>query len=470
MTIDRTDEAEFRGNVRLDGKTGQEGDLVQGDEVLRVTHRQVEPPPFDGNRHDAVFRGQAGGDGGQHFRRDVFEAQGRRVARAGLLGEVCAESVLIDQPELDEAVAEALAKEGLVVQRPLQLLLRDLTLAAEPVAELLSQGRSPPAPGQVRVYVRRGGRRLRQGTAGTLAMPRAVPPTVAAGAPAAERTTRGGRATPVARGDLLRRGLAGLDALLAQHRLTAQPDAVAVHLDHLHQDLFALANLILDLLDAVLGDLGDVQESLDAGQDFDERAEVRDARHFSEIRLAGLGLGGDLLDDLDRLHGRGLVHRGDMNAAVVLDVDLATRSLDDRADHLAARADHLPDLVLVDADGKNARRERRDIRPRLRQRRVHHVQDLHPGLARLAEGLLHDRLADAIDLDVHLQGGDPVARSRHLEIHVAVMVFHTGDVGQDDVVVALLDEPHGRSGHRGAQRHTGVHQREGTTADRRHGG
>ena len=55
---------------------------------------------------------------------------------------------------------------------------------------------------------------------------------------------------------------------------------------------------------------------------------------------------------------------------------------------------------------------------------------------------------DAADLDVHLQGGDALARAGHLEVHVAVMVFGAGDVGQDGVLLAFLHQAHGDAGHR----------------------
>ncbi len=49
--------------------------------------------------------------------------------------------------------------------------------------------------------------------------------------------------------------------------------------------------------------------------------------------------------------------------------------------------------------------------------------------------------ADVRDLDVHLQRGDALARAGNLEVHVAVVVFGTGDVGQDGVLVAFLTRP-----------------------------
>ena len=60
----------------------------------------------------------------------------------------------------------------------------------------------------------------------------------------------------------------------------------------------------------------------------------------------------------------------------------------------------------------------------------------------LRQRVAHDLEGDAGDLDVHLQRGDPALGAGDLEVHVAEVVLDAGDVGQDDVVVALLDQAH----------------------------
>ena len=82
------------------------------------------------------------------------------------------------------------------------------------------------------------------------------------------------------------------------------------------------------------------------------------------------------------------------------------------------------------------------------------------GPLRLLQRLADDLLRDAGDLDVHLQRGDAVTRAGDLEVHVAEVILGALDVGQDRVVVALLDEAHGDAGDRRLDRHAGVHQRE----------
>ena len=57
------------------------------------------------------------------------------------------------------------------------------------------------------------------------------------------------------------------------------------------------------------------------------------------------------------------------------------------------------------------------------------------GLVGLRQGLLHDLGRNALDLDVHLQGGDALSRAGDLEVHVAQVIFHALDVGEDGMAV-----------------------------------
>ena len=91
-----------------------------------------------------------------------------------------------------------------------------------------------------------------------------------------------------------------------------------------------------------------------------------------------------------------------------------------------------------------------------------------PGVLGLRERVAQDVERHARDLDVHLQGGDALGGAGDLEVHVAEVVLHARDVGEDDVVVALLDEAHRHTGHRRLDRHAGVHQRQRRAADRGH--
>ena len=140
------------------------------------------------------------------------------------------------------------------------------------------------------------------------------------------------------------------------------------------------------------------------------------------------------------------VGRGDLDRAVVVDVDLGAGFRDDLADHRAARADHLADLVGRDIDRLDARRIFAELGAAPRQRLVHLAQDVHAAVARLVERDLHDLLGDAGDLDVHLQRGDALRGAGDLEVHVAEMVLVAEDVGEDGEARRLLDQAHGDAG------------------------
>ena len=102
------------------------------------------------------------------------------------------------------------------------------------------------------------------------------------------------------------------------------------------------------------------------------------------------------------------------------------------------------------------------------ERGVHRVEQEETATAGLLQRFAHDLPGDAADLDVHLQGGDAFAGSGDLEVHVAVVVFRSGNVGQDGVVIAFLDQAHGDTGDRCLQRNARVHQRKTCAADRGH--
>ena len=75
-------------------------------------------------------------------------------------------------------------------------------------------------------------------------------------------------------------------------------------------------------------------------------------------------------------------------------------------------------------------------------------------------------VVDALGLDVELDRGDAVARAADLEVHVAEVVFLADDVGEQDLLVALLHEADRDAGDRLGDRHAGVHQREAAAAAR----
>jgi len=67
----------------------------------------------------------------------------------------------------------------------------------------------------------------------------------------------------------------------------------------------------------------------------------------------------------------------------------------------------------------------------------HLVQNVEPAPVCLVHSFGEDIVAQALDLDVHLQGCDPLAGACHFKVHVAQVVFQALDVAQDGVPVVL---------------------------------
>src|SRR5436190_14290905 len=304
------------------------------------------------------------------------------------------------------------------------------------------------------------------GAAGAVARAAGAAAVAAAALALAARATR---ATAVAADR--RQLLAGLaDDLGVVGETQADAAALAVDLDHTDADLVALVEDVLDRVDALpRGHVGDVQQAVGALGQLDERAERRG--------LDDLGVR-ELVADLDVLEHRrdpvgellaelavGGVHE---HLAVVVHVDLGLELLRQAADRLAALADQHADLRRVDLQGDDARRVGAELRARRVDDLGHLPEDVQAGVLGLRQRVTQDVEGHARDLDVHLQGGDAVRGAGDLEVHVAEVVLDAGDVGEDGVVVALLDQAHRDARDRRLDRNARVHQRQRRSADRRH--
>src|SRR5262249_44019279 len=213
----------------------------------------------------------------------------------------------------------------------------------------------------------------------------------------------------------------------------------------------------------------DVAQAVAPRRDLDEGPEVLDRGHLALVDLADADLLGQGVHVGQGGLGAGGVHVRDVDRAVVLDVQLGAGLLLDGLDGLAAGADQQADLVGVDLGGQEARGVVGDLDARLAQGRAEHVaEDVAARLAGLLQRVADDLLADAVGLQVELDAGDAAAGAGDLEVHVAVVVLVAHDVGQEDVLLALLDQADGDAGHRVGDGHAGVHQRQRAAADRRH--
>src|SRR3569833_1407423 len=131
--------------------------------------------------------------------------------------------------------------------------------------------------------------------------------------------------------------------------------AARVEAEQLLPDLVAFLDDVGGLGDALVGELADMDEAVLRPEEVDEGAEIGGLHHGALVDGADFGLIGNALDPLDGGIDLLAVRGGDLDRAVVLDVDLGAGLFDDLADHLAAGADHFADLVGRDLDGLGAR-------------------------------------------------------------------------------------------------------------------
>src|SRR5699024_420122 len=157
------------------------------------------------------------------------------------------------------------------------------------------------------------------------------------------------------------------------------------------------------------------------------------------VDLAGFDVARDVVDALDGQIGGVLVDGGDVDRAIILDVDAGAGLVGDAANRGTALADHVANLLDVDLHGEDARRPLRDLGTRLGNGLLHGFEDVQPAFARLGQRRFHDLAGNAADLDVHLQGGDALGAAGDLEVHVAEVVLVTENVGEHGELVVVLD-------------------------------
>src|SRR6266702_1505702 len=174
------------------------------------------------------------------------------------------------------------------------------------------------------------------------------------------------------------------------HRQAHAP--LTIHLENFHAYHIAFFQFIADALDALFGDLRDVNEAVAA---------------------------------------RGTLPGSHLPRALVLDIDRGTGFFGDLPNHGAALADHVADLFRIDLERDYRGGPLRHALTRLGERLVHLGQDVQAAVAGLIQRHLHDLARDAGDLDIHLQRSDAVLRAGHFEIHVAEMILVAQYIRQD---------------------------------------
>src|SRR6185312_12902140 len=217
------------------------------------------------------------------------------------------------------------------------------------------------------------------------------------------------------------------------HGKTKASTLIAVNQLDLHA--IALLDHVLGLLGALVAHLRDVHQAFGAGHDLDERADRRRRLDEPLVGLADHRFGGDRLNHLPRTFHRLAADGRDRDDAIVVDGELGARLVLDAANGLALRSDEVADLLGADLHRDDTRRKGRQLVAALRQRLVHLAEDVHAAFFRLRQRFLENVQIESLDLDVHLDRGDAVARAGDLEVHVAEVILGAKDVGEDRVLL-----------------------------------
>src|SRR5438270_9624709 len=181
----------------------------------------------------------------------------------------------------------------------------------------------------------------------------------------------------------------------------------------------------------MLGDFANVQQAIGARKDFDEGAKISQANDFAQIGFPDFRGGGQVADHLQRPIGGGLVGGGHVHLTGIVDIDFYARSVNNAANHLAARPDEVADLIHGNLHGVNARSISGDFAARGADGFVHFLQDVKPSAMCLCQCFAHDGRANVGDFDIHLQRGNAVAGASNFEVNVDVMILGTGNIGED---------------------------------------
>ena len=261
--------------------------------------------------------------------------------------------------------------------------------------------------------------------------------------------------------------------------VTGESETLPLRVDVVDVDLDLVAEVehVLDLVDALAAtDLGDVQQAVAAREDVDERTELGDVDDPAGVDLAPTSAVGGLrmrriwrsasatappsvepMDTMPTMPSSSTL----MSAPVSCWMALMTLPFGPMTSPILSIG--ISKLMIFGACSPTSSRGSA-MAPAMTSRIC------EAGVLGLVQGAGQHVGGDAVDLGVELQRGDELGRAGDLEVHVAERVLGTEDVGEGGVLALGEHEAHGDAGDGGLDRHTGVHQRQGRAADRRHRG
>ena len=129
-------------------------------------------------------------------------------------------------------------------------------------------------------------------------------------------------------------------------------------------------------------------------------------------------------------------------------------------DNLTAGANDSTDEVFGNIEAGDARSVGLKVCTRSGHALADLIEDKHTSLVCLCQCVLENLVAQTIDLDIHLAGGETVAGTGGLEVHIAEVVLIAEDVAQDGIfgTFAFGDKTHSDAADGFLDGYTGIHE------------
>ncbi|MNI47971.1 hypothetical protein D3C73_1025140 [compost metagenome] len=212
-----------------------------------------------------------------------------------------------------------------------------------------------------------------------------------------------------------------------------------------------------------------MHQSVFARNQFNKGTKLLNASDGTHINFTDLHFTYNAFDNTAGFLNHRFVRRANEDTAILLDIDLHAGFFNDFIDNLATCADDITDFVRIDVDDNDFGSIFGQAWSRLGDGFHHFAQDEHPSFFGLLQRILKNLAVNAGDLDIHLNRCNPFSRTCHLEVHIAQMIFHPLNIGQDRDMLSVFDQTHGYTGYRRLNRHTRIHHGQDAGANTRLG-
>ena len=194
--------------------------------------------------------------------------------------------------------------------------------------------------------------------------------------------------------------------------------------------------------------------------------EVGDFHHLALQCLADPEIMGYLLDYFFRFFCR-VTLAGQVDRPVVVNGYLGAGFFHYILNGFPAPADNQANFIRIDFDNQYRRRIGRNVWTRFWNFFFNFIYDADTGLFGLFHCLVEYFYRHAFNFHIQLDGCHAFPGTGDFEIHIAVVIFRSLDIGQNFIfMVGFIHEPHSDTGNWRLNRHSAVHQGKRRSANR----